>query len=71
MTAAEQEIGHVVLERHDNPLALQIGKRADRAGRRNDLKQAVGQDVGEPDAQAAIVQVGRDIARHHHRLHAA
>ncbi len=60
----EHDVGHVAAKRHHHFLAAEVGQRAQALLARDHPQQAPGADVEQPQRHAAVVEVGRDVARH-------
>ncbi|MNU71684.1 hypothetical protein D3C71_611190 [compost metagenome] len=69
--AMQHEIGHIILERQSERLAGKAFQGVQRLVFRNDIEQTRGQHVEQPEAEAAIMEIGGAITRHHHRPHGA
>ncbi|MDP9734701.1 UNVERIFIED_ORG: hypothetical protein QE446_004844 [Rhizobium sp. SORGH_AS260] len=69
--AMQHEIGHIILERQSERLAGKAFQGVQRLVFRNDIEQARGQHVQQPEAETAIMEIGGAAARHHHRPHGA
>jgi hypothetical protein len=66
---AEDQVRRIVPEGHDDLFALQRRNACQGRIGGDDIQQPARHDIDQPHAEAAIVQVGGCLRRHHHHIH--